>query len=674
MSRGVESVVRRLVPALVSLVLASCSAEGSGTGVVLLPDTTVAAATTVARQSYSGTEAAPEFPDGLDWLNVPQPLSLAALRGKVVLLDFWTYGCINCIHIIPDLERLEAEYPDELVVIGVHSAKFDNEGDTANIRSVIARYGLTHPVVNDRDFAVWDQWGVNAWPTVVVVDPAGNIVGGHSGEGIYPILQPVVESLVVEFDGRGLIDRTPVDLEPTRPPNTVLSFPGKVQVDAAGGRLFVADTNHHRVVIADLDTGRVLDVAGSGAAGFAEGGFDEARFDQPQGMALSGDGETLFVADLGNHAIRALDLVGRTVITLVGTGEQAPAYPPVPGTAPAVALDSPWDLLLVDELLYVAMAGSHQIWTLDLASGRIEPVAGSGAEGVGGGAAGEVSLAQPSGLATDGAGTVYFADAESSSIRFISDDRVGLLAGGDGGLFDFGLVDATGRGARFQHPLGVAYTGGAVFVADTYNSVIRRIDAATGAVTTFAGSTSGWRDGAAARFDEPGGIAAAGNRLYVADTNNHAIRVIDLTTGVTTTLVLYGIEAFRAPLDEAAPVLLGAVALAPGEATLTIDIRLPDGYVMNDLAPFSLEWRGEGVGVEPGEMAVVAPGFPIEVVLAGLVPSVGTLVIDVTTYFCTAATKELCLIDQVRLALPVTVTTGAASSAAITHGVPAPAA
>ena len=224
----------------------------------------------------------------------------------------------------------------------------------------------------------------------------------------------------------------------------------------------------------------------------------------------------------------------------------------------------------------------------------------------------------------------------------------------------------------FQHPLGVAYAGGAVFVADTYNSVIRRIDPASGAVTIFAGSTSGWQDGAAAQFDEPGGIAAAGDRLYVADTNNHAIRVVDLATGVTSTLVLYGIEAFRAPVDETAPVLLGAVSLAPGGATLTIDVRLPDGYVINDLAPFSLEWRGDGLVIEPGHLAAVAPGFPIEVALAGLAPSVGTLIIDVTTYFCTAAAKELCLIDQVRLALPVTVTAGAASSAAITYAVSAP--
>ena len=668
--------MRRIVIVTLAAALAGCSGGGSSANTVLQPDTTVGTPTSqvtpAAPHSYAGTEPAPEFPSGLDWLNVPRPLSLAALRGKVVLLDFWTYGCINCIHIIPDLERLEAEYPDELVVIGVHSAKFDNEGDTENIRSVISRYGLTHPVVNDHDFAVWNQWQVDAWPTVVLIDPAGNVVGGHSGEGIYPIIQPVVESLVAEFDGRGMIDRTAVDLEPENLPSTVLSFPGKVHVDAVGGRLFVADTNHHRVVIADLETGRVIDVAGSGARGFSEGEFEEARFDQPQGMALSADGTTLYVADLGNHAIRALDLNGRTVSTLAGTGEQAPAYPPPSGTGPGVELNSPWDLLRVGDLLYVAMAGSHQIWTVDLVTGDAGPVAGSGAEGVTGGPAGEASLAQPSGLAADGAGTIYFADAESSSIRYVAAGEVGLLAGTDQGLFDFGIADGTGNEARFQHPLGVAFADEAVYVADTYNSVIRRIDASSGLVTTLAGSTPGWQDGPMARFAEPGGIDVADGRLFVADTNNHAVRVVDLASGATSTLVLFGIEQFSNPVDEATVVALDAVTLAPGEATLTVDIRIPAGYVVNDVAPFAMEWSGDGLVVEPGSREIVAPVFPIEVTLLGLSASTGTLIVDVTTYFCTEATKELCLIDRVRLAVPVTVAAGSVASAEIAYEIAVP--
>jgi len=299
-----------------------------------------------------------------------------------------------------------------LVVIGVHSAKFDNEGETANIREVIQRYDLEHPVVNDRDFEVWRAWGTQAWPTQVVIDPAGNIVGGHSGEGVYVLFKPVIESLVAEFDARGQIDRSPiaVRLEKELAPGSLLSYPGKVLADPAGGRLFVADTNHHRIVIADLATGEVIDVAGSGVAGFSGGGFGAAAFDQPQGMDLSPDGSTLYVADVGNHAVRALDLDRRDVSTLIGNGFQATSYPPNPGSAPAVSLSSPWDVLLNDDSLYIAMAGSHQIWVLDLETGSAGPLAGSGREGVANGSSATASLAQPSGLALDGS-LLYFADS-----------------------------------------------------------------------------------------------------------------------------------------------------------------------------------------------------------------------------------------------------------------------
>jgi thiol-disulfide isomerase/thioredoxin len=115
---------------------------------------------------------APEFPAGMQWLNTATPLRLADLRGKIVLLDFWTYCCINCMHIIPELTALERKYPNELVVIGVHSAKFHNEGDSENIRQAILRYEIQHPVVNDRDFRIWRSYAVRAWPTLMVIKPS----------------------------------------------------------------------------------------------------------------------------------------------------------------------------------------------------------------------------------------------------------------------------------------------------------------------------------------------------------------------------------------------------------------------------------------------------------------------------------------------------------------------
>ena len=630
---------------------------------------------------FAGTTPAPEFPEGLDWLNTERPLSLAALRGKVVLLDFWTYGCINCIHIIPDLKRLEAEFPDELVVIGVHSAKFDNEGETENLRRIVVRYGLEHPVVNDSDFAVWRRYEAQAWPTVVLIDPAGNIVLRRSGERVYEAFRPAVAGVVAEFDRRGQLDRTPVDLslEAERLPDAVLSFPGKVLADPGRGRLFVADTNHHRIVVADPETGEVLDVAGSGLPGFGDGAFTSAAFDGPQGMALSADGGTLYVADTGNHAVRALDLAARTVRTLAGTGDQAPNYPPRAGAIPGVALSSPWDLALDGSRLYVAMAGSHQIWAIDLDAGIAGPAAGSGREGVVDGEPEEAQLAQPSGLALDGTGRLYWADAESSTIRYLETQEggaTGLLAGSGAGLFDFGDSDGVGREALFQHPLGVAFDGTRLYVADTYNGKIKWVDPATGAVTTLAGGEPGWADGPSPRFDEPGGLHFAGGVLYVADTNNHAVRLVDPATGAARTLVLYGIERFPSAADgvEVRTVRLDPLVLAPGPGTLAVEVTLPPGYKVNDIAPFSLIWAaGGGVAELPAsaDRSEVAPEFPIQVE-ATFVAGSGVIAADLTIYYCETSAVQLCLIDQVRLELPVEVRPGGEGGATLRYAVSPP--
>ena len=245
--------------------------------------------TTVAAQTYAGTVDAPDFPEGLDWINTAEPISLNDLKGKVVLLDFWTYGCVNCIHVIPDLERLEAEYSDELVVIGVHSAKFTNEGETNNLKDIVQRYGLVHPVVNDKDFTVWNQWGANAWPTIALIDPAGRVVGVRAGEGVYDAVEPVVAGLVAEFDAAGAIDRRVVafELEAETSPDRPLSYPGKLL--AADGRLWIADSGHNRILEVDPSTGDVLAAFGSGRRGFENGNALESSFDAPQGLTLNAD-------------------------------------------------------------------------------------------------------------------------------------------------------------------------------------------------------------------------------------------------------------------------------------------------------------------------------------------------------------------------------------------------
>jgi thiol-disulfide isomerase/thioredoxin len=391
-------------------------------------------------QPMEGTIYAPDFPEGLQWLNTDRPLSLRELRGKVVLLDFWTYCCINCMHILPDLKRLERKYADTLVVIGVHSAKFFTEQETENIRQAILRYEIEHPVVNDNQMLVWQQYAVRAWPTLVLIDPEGKIVGYRSGEGIYEIFDRAIAEVIRTAEAKGTLKRGVLNmrLERDKEPRTVLRFPGKVLADERTNRLFIADSNHHRILVVSLKDNRVEMVIGAGAMGFRDGAFDKAQFNNPQGMAYDPDADALYIADTDNHAIRKANLRTRTVETLAGTGEQSRAYPPRPGNGREIALNSPWDLVLLGDTLYIAMAGSHQLWRLNLKTLEAEPHAGTGREACIDGSLRTCALAQPSGITTDGK-KLYFADSEVSCIRAADIDPNGALetlVGGD--LFEFG--------------------------------------------------------------------------------------------------------------------------------------------------------------------------------------------------------------------------------------------
>ena len=480
---------------------------------------------------------APDFAGALDWFNVPKPLSLRDLRGKVVLLDFWTYGCVNCMHILPDLRRLEEKYRDELVVIGIHSAKFTNERKSDSIRRILVRYDIDHPVANDANFAIWQAYGARAWPTMVLIDPEVYVVATASGEGKGDAFDQAIQAVVLFFDEQGKIDRRPIatSLERERLQMGTLAFPGKVLAHEASGRLFIADSNHHRVLVADLD-GRVSTVIGSGAAGFADGDFAGAAFYRPQGLAL--DGDVLYIADTENHAVRAANLSARTVTTIAGTGRQA-GFGVSGGAAMEVPLNSPWDLAVYGTLLLVAMAGSHQVWMVDLVRHLSIPYAGSGREARVDGTVDDAAFAQPSGLALTH-DTLFVADSESNIVRAITlppENVVRTIAGGD--LFEFGDQDGRGDRARFQHPLGIVVAQGVLFVADTYNHKIRTVEPSTGNVRTFAGTgEAGRRDGPAggATFHEPGGLSATSDALYVADTNSHAIRRISLPGGRVVTL------------------------------------------------------------------------------------------------------------------------------------------
>jgi len=536
---------------------------------------------------------APEITGGRGWLNTDKPLSLAALKGKVVLLDFWTYGCINCMHIIPDLKRLEHKYANQLVVIGIHSAKFENEKDTENIRRIILRYEIEHPVYNDADFTVWRSYAVNAWPTQMLIDPAGYVIGGVSGEGNYDLIDQVIGKTVADFRKRGELNEEPLKmvLERTRIGDLPLAFPGKLLADAKGDRLFISDSDHNRIVITKLD-GTLLETIGTGERGAADGPSAAASFYRPQGLAL--DGDALYVADTENHLIRRINLKLKTVETVAGTGQQSHDYFKT-GPALQVGLNSPWDLQLVGRTLYIAMAGPHQVWQFDLDKQEISTFAGSGREERKDGALLQAGFAQPSGITTDGE-RLYTADSEANIIRAIDLQKgeVTTLVGGD--LFEFGDVDGAGDDVRLQHPLGIVAMGDKLLIADTYNHKIKELNPKTRTVKSFAGSGKpGQGDGAAPSFYEPGGLSLANGKLYIADTNNHAVRVIDLSTKQTSTLRINGLQPPAKPLadakvDEAGPnaeqIKLPAQELkSDSEGTVTIDVKLPAGYHLNPAAP-----------------------------------------------------------------------------------------
>jgi DNA-binding beta-propeller fold protein YncE len=493
-----------------------------------------------AEPADADSAAAPGFKGADGWLNTQKPLSLDDLKGQVVVVDFWTYCCINCLHIMPDLKFLEEKYKDQpVVVIGVHSGKFDEEKDADHIRQAVLRHNLTHPVAIDSDMNIWNAFGVHSWPTLVLIAPDGTVVTQLSGEGHRDQLDRAIAKLLETYKQKGQLGKH-MEFRPERAAfkSGELEFPGKVLGDAAGQRLFISDTNHHRIVVAGLD-GKIRQVIGGGKAGLADGAFGEAQFRQPQGLALSSDGKTLYVADTENHAVRAADLEKKTVVTLAGTGAQFKGTMPPDGPAKGTALSSPWDLALVGSNLYIAMAGTHQIWVLDLDGGNLAVFAGTRREAAIDAPNRAASFAQPSGIDTDGK-LLFIADSEASSIRTVELGEGGVTQtlAGSGDLFGFGTKDGVGPAAQFQHPLGVALVGDTLYVADTFNNIIRTIDPKTGATKTWLGTgKSDPGTGQAIGLYEPGGLSAVGDTLYVADTNHHRILAVDLKTKKAAVLV-----------------------------------------------------------------------------------------------------------------------------------------
>jgi thiol-disulfide isomerase/thioredoxin len=584
---------------------------------------------------------APEL-RGRGWLNTGgTPLSLAELRGRVVLLDFWTFCCVNCLHVLDELRPLEERYPDVLVVIGVHSPKFEHEKDPAALAAAVERYGVRHPVLDDPELVMWDRYAARAWPTLCVVDPEGYLVATMAGEGHAAALVALIDELIERHSAKGTLHRGD---GPSAPPPVAahdLWYPGKAVVSPDG--FLVSSSAGHQVVELAPDGTTALRRIGSGRRGRADGTAGTAEFDEPQGLCLLPPhvagiaGYDLVVADTVNHLLRGVRLADGTVTTVAGTGK--PWRSPRDGHAHdalAADLSSPWDLAWYDGRLIVAMAGIHQLWWFDPVKRTVGNYAGTAVEALRDGPLAEAWLAQPSGLSARGE-RLWFVDSESSALRFVADGAVHTAVGQ--GLFDFGHVDGPATRALLQHPLGVlALPDGAVLVADTYNGAVRRY--ADGAVRTVATGLA-----------EPSDLVLTpdGDMVVVESAAHRLVRLAPGAVDRTdTTGGRYRTER---------PVTI----LAPGDVTLDVIFTPGPGQKLDD--PFGVPTRLEVSASPPGllvEGAGVGTALSRPLHLAADVPE-GVIQVTAQAATCDAdAEHAACHLTRQDWGVPVRVAPGGA--------------
>jgi thiol-disulfide isomerase/thioredoxin len=528
-----------------------------------------------------GRVRAPELRGAGGWINTDHPLALRDLRGRVVLLDFWTFCCINCLRVIEELRPLEERFGDRLVVIGVHSPKFPHESDHAAVARAVARHRVTHPVLDDPELETWQQYGVRAWPTLVVIDPDGYVAAMASGEGNGPALEGAVAQLL---EGRRDLAVGPAFAPVSVRGEHTLSFPGKVASDG-GNRIAIADTGNDRVLVCDLDGSVRLEFGG---------------FHQPQGVRF--DADRLLVCDTVTGDLVAITLPGGERRVLVS------------------GLRSPWDALVLDDRrIAIAEAGLHRIVAVPPDGGPPEILAGSRAEGLRDGAARDAHLAQPSGLTSIAGGGIAFADSEVSALRVLRNGRVETLVGT--GLFDWGTDDGDRTTARLQHPLGVvALTDGSVVIADTFNSLLRV-----------------WQDGTlgtvplAEALDEPGGLdVLPDGRLVVADTNHHRVVTVDANTGAVAEVKIRDDRGSAQPGGTELSGLAGAGLVIRADVDLhgsILELRQgPPVRVSVSADPETL------LGAGPRSWALDALPVNLELRLGG--PGSGVLTVDVIASTC----------------------------------------
>ncbi|MFB7662858.1 NHL domain-containing thioredoxin family protein [Kitasatospora sp. NPDC056138] len=510
---------------------------------------------------------APELVGKGGWLNTGgRELSLADLRGKITVLDFWTFCCINCLHVLDELRELEEQHRDTVVIVGVHSPKFVHEADHQAVLDAVARYEVHHPVLDDPELATWKQYAVRAWPTLVVIDPEGYVVAQHAGEGHAHAIAKLVAELEAEHEAKGTLRRGDGPYVAPEPEAGDLRFPGKA-VRLPGGTFLVADSGHHSLVELAEDGESVVRRIGDGERGLVDG--TAPRFSEPQGLALVPAGLGLdydvIVADTVNHALRGVRLADGSVTTLAGTGRQWWQGSPTGGPAREVDLSSPWDVAYFDGRFWLAMAGVHQLWAYDPVAGTVEVAAGTTNEGLVDGPVTEAWFAQPSGLAVSADGErLWVADSETSAVRWVSRETatgpatVHTAVGT--GLFDFGHRDGAADQALLQHPLGVTVLpDGSVAIADTYNHALRRYEPVSGEVSTLATD-----------LREPSGAVLVDGDIVVVESARHRLTRLRLPEEAVQ------VESVAHRTQRA------ATEVAPGRLRLDVVFSAPTGQKLDE--------------------------------------------------------------------------------------------
>lgn len=634
------------------------------------------------------------LPEDLYWVNTNGPIRMEDLKGKFVILDFWTSCCINCFQIQSALQELQEKYADNLVIVGIHTGKFPREKSNSSIWDAIEKYGINYPVANDSDHRFSERMNVLFWPSLFLIAPDGNLVLICRNEVDMEFIDEFIQNGKPYFAKKNLLDTSPLQLKVMSPDGVhdPLRFPGKVLADASSKRVFVADTGHNRIVICDLD-GNLIDIVGSGNAGRNDGDFKSATFNFPNGMVLHK--QMLYVADTRNHSIREIDLEKKVVSTVAGTGKKAEI--PFPdqdgfqrwrGAPLKTNLKSPWDLSLHNGKLYIAMAGSHQIWRMPLSREWIAPFAGNGREDIVNGnflpdepyGLNAASFAQPMGISI-GAEIMFVADAEASSIRTLpmfDVGKVNTIIGTDhlpqGRLFSFG--DAVGGYgvAKMQHPMDVLYYVDRVFVADSYNHRIKVITTLDGSIKSdtcrleeFVGTgTEGLSNEINnVQFNEPSGLSIAADTLFVADTNNHVIRTVDIYSRLTKTFEIKGLkppqikQSQRPSFAKAAVYTLGAVKVSSESPNINLQVRLeldPE-WKFNEIAPTGyyldlLDASGNSVSMGPF-IEIGQPANEFDVAAEINAASIKMVRLSLIYYTCREGGEGVCRIGNVVWNVPV---------------------